>query len=283
MYSAKFISDTSKIFAFGVDGGNIFDIEGLSGLSVELGKSQSSGQLGESVINQSITGKNINITGKIFSDNLNLVKNNLVNTILPMSRGQLIINNKYYIYVVVNTAPEVSPTKDKGLFAVSFFAPYPFFRSINQVDKYIGGITPKFSFPINYEEPHMFGDKSEAVYALINNSGNIKVPYKITITSLAPVNDVTITNLKTFQFMRVLGQIDEDDTVQIYRDENNILKAELTTEGVTTDILSRIDEDSNLFYLNVGDNIIQASDDEGGQSLTARIEFSPAWSAIYES
>ena len=49
------------------------------------------------------------------------------------------------------------------------------------------------------------------------------------------------------------------------------LRAEKTSDGITTDILSWIDEGSTLFEMNVGDNLIAANDDEGGASLEARL------------
>ena len=52
---------------------------------------------------------------------------------------------------------------------------------------------------------------------------------------------------------------------------------------MTSDIISWIDENSELFELEVGDNLISANDDEGGLSLTAKITFSPAVVALYES
>ena len=71
--------------------------------------------------------------------------------------------------------------------------------------------------------------------------------------------------------------------MNIYRDNDNILRAELTSDGNTSDIISWIDESSDLFELEVGDNLISANDDEGGSSLTAKITFSPAVVALYES
>jgi hypothetical protein len=72
-------------------------------------------------------------------------------------------------------------------------------------------------------------------------------------------------------------------TVGIYRDKDGILRAELHDDNNITDIISWIDEGSQLFEIGVGDNLILANDNEGGESLTVRVTFSPAIAAYYES
>jgi hypothetical protein len=61
------------------------------------------------------------------------------------------------------------------------------------------------------------------------------------------------------------------------------LVAEFSDADSTTDIISWIDEGSELFEIGAGDNLILANDDEGGESLTARFTFSPAVAAYYEN
>ena len=73
------------------------------------------------------------------------------------------------------------------------------------------------------------------------------------------------------------------ESINIYRDNDNVLRAELISDGAKSDVIHLIDESSDLFELEVGDNLISANDDEGGASLTAKISFSPAVVALYES
>ena len=89
--------------------------------------------------------------------------------------------------------------------------------------------------------------------------------------------------MATFKTLKINGTLNPGDSVNIYRDDDNILKAELISDGNASDIISWIDESSDLFELEVGDNLISANDDYGGSALTTKITFSPAVVALYES
>ena len=52
---------------------------------------------------------------------------------------------------------------------------------------------------------------------------------------------------------------------------------------MSSDVISWIDESSDLFELDVGDNLISATDDDGGASLTAKITYNPVVVAVYET
>ena len=49
VYNAKFISNDGGIFVFGADGSNVCDIEGVSGMTMTLTKSQTYSRVGENV------------------------------------------------------------------------------------------------------------------------------------------------------------------------------------------------------------------------------------------
>ena len=71
--------------------------------------------------------------------------------------------------------------------------------------------------------------------------------------------------------------------ITIYRDSNNVLRAELTSGSTVTDVITWIDDESSLFELESGDNLISATDEEGGASLVATFTFNPARAVLYES
>ena len=62
-----------------------------------------------------------------------------------------------------------------------------------------------------------------------------------------------------------------------------MLKAEITRDGVVEDVLHWIDEDSTLFELKIGDNLLVINDDEGLTSLIGRISFNSAVVNVYET
>lgn len=282
MYEVVFEADNGRTFIFGPSGSNWFGMNIGDGMEVTLGTSQGFSQIGEKVENQSVSGRYIDVTGQIYGD-IVTIKNSLRNTCAPLTSGRLIFQNTHYIRVYVKAAPTFSTVKNNGLFRMQFYAPYPYYRSIGEELYYVGAVEANFRFPVNYGTAHRFGTRESAKYITVNNTGDVPVPFRVLLRSNGVCTNITITNLKTFEFIRINGTVNAGETVQIYRDDDNVLRAELTSADVTTDIISWIDEESCLFELDVGDNVISATDDGGGASLTAQFTFSPAVVVLYES
>lgn len=285
MYSAVFERSDGKRFVFGTKGGNIFDMDVGKGMAVNLGLSQGFSQIGQSVETSSVAGRTITVTGTFvpnLGSNVAEDKKRMRSVLTPFAKGRLIFNGKQYTNVFVKNAPSFSPVKDNGKFTMQLFAPFPFFYSQTQTSIYIGGMVGRFSFPVNYAEPHFFGVSDKNKYQNITNNGDVPVPFRVTLsTNVESVNPV-VTNLKTFQSMRINGRLNAGDFLDIYRNDENVLRAELTSDGVVSDVLSWIDEDSDLFSVDVGDNLISASDENNGLNLSVRVTFNEAVVAVYE-
>ena len=281
MYSLVFEKENGKKYVFGAEGATVVDANVGYGASISLGTSQGFGQIGETVDTQSVSGRNIIIKGTIYG-NVEERKRTLRNICAPFSKGKLIFNSKYYTNVYVKDAPTFSPKKTDGRFTMLFYAPYPFFYTMDENSAIIGEITPMFSFPVNYATEHKFGEKSLVKYFNVVNSGDVRTPFSLIIEAKADTENVTISNLKTFKFLKINGALKSGEIINIYRNSSNILKAELVSNNTVTDILYRISDDSTLFDLEVGDNLIQADDDSGGANIIVRMTYNTAVVAVYE-
>lgn len=277
-----FESNSGQKYVFGASGGNVFDADIGDGVSVNLGTSQGFSQIGETVETKKVSGRNIVVRGVIFSGISN-AKKTMRNVISPFSSGRLVINGSHYINVHVKDAPTFSPVKNDGRFTMKFFAPFPFFYSVDEKNTIIGGLTKKIKFPINYATAHTFGVKSAQKYAKIFNDGDVPAPFSLNIIATGSCKNIAITNLKTFSFLKLSGDLVAGDSVSVYRDSVGILRAEKTSNGIVSDIIDWIDEKSTLFDLSVGDNLISANDEYDGTGFTARISFRPAFGAVYEN
>lgn len=282
MYSAVYIADNGEKYVFGKDGSNVFDMNVGDGVSVELGTSQGFSQVGETIESQTVAGRVINVSGVVFGDVVER-KRTMRKVIAPLSSGRLIFEGTHYTRVAVKSAPTFSPIKDDGRFSLQFFAPFPFFFEINEKSSVIGSVSPLFSFPVNYATPHQFGTKAGERYTNVVNSGDVKIPFSVNLQSSGVSSNINIANLKTFEFLKINGTLNAGDIFRVYRDDQNVLRAELQANGETKDVISWIDEDSSLFELNVGDNLILVTDDQGGAALTAHFNYNLAVGALYES
>lgn len=282
MYEVIFENDNGKKFVFGARGNNWFGIDIGTGLSVDLGLSQGFAEIGETVETKSISGRMINVTGKFFG-NIPAGKDKLRNVCAPLASGRLVFNGQCFAEVHIKDAPSFSAVKNNGRFKLRFYSPFPFFYTLNENHYSIGGLSGGFRFPVNYGQPHTFGVKESNRYVNVLNEGDVKVAYKLTIESKGIVNTPTITNIQTFAFIKLNGTIQAGERVTIYRDKNNVLRAELTGESTVTDIITWIDDESSLFDLDPGDNLIASSAEGGGEAMSVGMSFYPAVGALYEA
>ena len=282
MFDVVYISDSGLRYPFGSAGRTFFGMDVGNGMEVTLGTSQGFSQVGETVETQSVGGRAINVKGQVYG-NIVERKNVLRKTFAPFTAGKLIFQNRYYIRVYVKAAPTFSAVKNNGLFTMQFFAPFPFYCSVDETAALIGSIRPMFRFPVNYGTTHRFGERSAEKYTNVINDGDVKIPFRLYIRSDGDCSNVIITNMKTLAYLKLNGELGIGDTVSIYRDESGILRCERISGSVTEDIISWIDEESTLFELEVGDNFISADAENGAESMTVRFSFNPAVGALYET
>ena len=284
MYSARFESDNGLTFIFGKDGGNVFDMDLGSGVSVDIGTSQGFSQIGETVETLAVNGRPIAVKGVLFKD-IDNQKKNMRKIFAPFIAGKLIFEDGYYTRVYVQDPPSFSSVKKDGRFTMQLFAPFPYFYSSNEIVTQIGGITPMFRFPVNYSGLHAFGILSRNKISSIYNDSDIKVPYSVIINVVGTSTNPTVTNLETFEFLKINGEFKTGDVINVFRDIQNVLIANVTdSDGNVTDIISRIDDSSTFFELSVGENLISVVDDyDNGYGMNAQISFKPVVVALYES
>ena len=282
MYKMIFVSDDGRKFVFGPENSNVFDADIGNGVSVYLGTSQGFSQFGETLESKTAQGRTIKVSGCFYGENIPHKKSEMRRVLNPLARGKLVFED-YEIRVNVKSSPTFSPVLHNGRFSFQFFAPYPFFKSAKKSTVTIGDVKPKFKFPVNYANPHKFGEINDEKYVNVINDGDVPVPFEIYIKNEVndhPVENVTLVNLMTFKRLAISGSLGIGETVHIYRDDNGVLHAETELDGETTDIISRITEDSELFELDVGDNLIGVEVDE---KLYIRLMYNPAVVNVYES
>ena len=283
MYSARFESDNGLTFVFGKNGGNVFDMDLGSGVSVDIGTSQGFSQIGETVETLAVNSRTITVTGVLFRD-IDNQKKNMRKIFAPFVAGKLIFEDGHYTRVYVQDPPSFSSVKQDGRFTMQLFAPFPYFYGQNERFVEIGRIEPMFSFPVNYAEPHSFGKLSEGRFSTKYNDSDVKVPYCFLIGINGISTNPTVTNLLTFEFLKINGAFSSGYVIDVFRDENNVLRANLTdSDGNVTDIISMIDDESTFYELSVGDNLDSINDDEGGVGMNAKVSFKPVVVALYES
>ena len=274
MYNIRFENAAGKSLQMGHEKSayKLTNVSGIDGIEVDITTSQGFDQIGVSIGSMVVEERKIGLIGRI--DNFSPSQLSRISEMfLPLSGVRMFFNEKYWIDVVIEESPVFSYDLKTAKFSVSLLAPYPFWKSVKKNFYRLGGLSGGFNFPVSYNVPHNFATFPEILFTNCKNNGNTKVDFKATITAFSGTADgVRLVNAANQKYLVVNTEITAADTVEIYR-ENNILRVSKTTGGVTTDIFSSFDEDSTLFYMDVGDNVIRADVTGGDAVLVASIEF----------
>lgn len=282
MYNAKFISNTGETYDFGVKGSTVFDMDIGNGISVDISTSQGFSQLGESVEGQSVTGKIINVKGVIYK-NISSKRKQLRSVFSPFTSGRLTFDNGYYIDVFVKDTPTFSPVKNDGRFTMLLYAPFPFFSKEDSGKVEFGEVTPMFSFPVNYKDPHIFGKKSKTTKKTITNDGDVAVSFDVTFKTTGRVENISVTDLDTGEFLKIKCNLIAGQEIVLKRTTEGVLKANLIDGETSTDIINLIDEKSTLSKLKKGKNRFRITDEfSNGELLIADFTYRMAVTSLYE-
>ena len=282
MYNAKFISNDGGIFVFGADGSNVFDIDGLSGMTMTLTKSQTYSRVGENVSSKATGGRTLTIKGSIYN-NISAVKSAMLRTFGAFTTGKLIFNDKYYISATVKDTPTASPKRNDGAFMLRLFAPDPYFRDLKTQYVEFSSTTANFTFPFTLsEKTFVLGSVSPTMTANAYNDGDAPTAYTLAITALQTITNPRLScGNKYIAFAMTLA---ENDELIVWRDDDGSFHADWHQTGgdKVIDAVQYLDDGSTLFELGVGDNNLVASN-QGGVTMGVVVSFNSPFSGVYEA
>ena len=282
VYNAKFISNDGGIFVFGADGSNVFDIDGLSGMTMTLTKSQTYSRVGENVSSKATGGRTLTINGSIYN-NISAVKGAMLRTFGAFTAGKLIFNDKYYIPAIVKDTPTVSPKRNDGAFMLRLFAPDPYFRDMKTQYVEFSSTTANFTFPFTLsEKTFVLGSVSPTMTANAYNDGDAPTAYTLAITALQTITNPRLScGNKYIAFAMTLA---ENDELIVWRADDGSFHADWHQTGgdKVIDAVQYLDDGSTLFELGVGDNNLVASN-QGGVTMGVVVSFNSPFSGVYET
>ena len=282
VYNAKFISNDGGIFVFGADGSNVFDIDGLSGMTMTLTKSQTYSRVGENVSSKATGGRTLTINGRIYN-NISSVKSSMLRTFGAFTAGKLIFDDKFYIPAIVKDTPTVSPKRNDGAFMLRLFAPDPYFRDMRTQYVEFSSTTANFTFPFTLsEKTFVLGSVSPTMTANAYNDGDASTAYTLTITALQETTNPRLScGNKYIAFAMTLA---ENDELIIWRADDGSFHADWHQTGgdKVIDAVQYLDDGSTLFELGVGDNNLVVSNREG-VAMGVVVSFNSPFSGVYEA
>lgn len=277
MYTAKIITDAGKTFNFGYEHGTLFDIEPLSGTNVNVLTSQGTGQIGTTVENQAVGGINRTISGLVLNKE---TATYLLSTLPAFTTGKLFVNDVRYCNIVVNRTPEISFKKDGRMpFTMRVYCATPFWSESQLKFKVLSGIIKMFKFPTKFNQ-HMFGRTIQNAFINVFNEGDVSTPLKCVFTSSATVENYGIQNIRTFEKLEFNDTLRVGETATVYFENTKLYAYKEDELGNVTQLIHAITDDSNLFLLTKGDNILKSTADVNESNLYATVSFRPQYMGV---
>ena len=286
MYDLRFVSNNGRELRLNYENGIIVSrVDGVTGMIVTTKTAQGYQQVGVSISSLTVGGRDLTVNGFIFRENAQK-KQEMLDVFAPFVTGRLYWEERYWIDVAVKNAPTISQNKD-STFTFRLFAADPYFRASEKITAQNGEITGLFWFPVTYtgttigeNRDHKFGEKEGATEFNIINRGQASAPYDLTITGSSSIVNPKLTNSMTGEFVKVNDTISVGETIRIYSDQGRIRVLKRDIGGVEHNAIASLDDESTLFSLAVGDNILRATADTGGNDIETNISFYPLYSGV---
>ncbi len=278
MYNLRYVRNDGKTITMTPDSDYIIaTVSGVTGYETSLSTSQGYEQTGNSVDGTSVSGQSIAINGFVLGVKPK-AKRELLNIFAPQTQGRLYWEESCWIDVYVKSSPSITQEVNSK-FSLVLFAPYPYWRSVEQSVKALGITTKMFRFPVNYSESHCFGEVNTTGEVNCYNEGSAAATFTLYLKAPVKVVDPVIINTLSGKKLKFNGTLQAGDLLTLYRDVGAV-RLELTRDNVTTNALDMLDDSSDLFQLDIGDNVLTGDAELNGASMQVTIIYYNSWAGV---
>lgn len=265
----KYVNDNGETVTFDYSGGFLINKPiGIDSVSVSLSQAKGINQTGATIQSTNIQPRPVNISGYVVGDGQDAKKNLLISVIRPDIGGKLYADD-YYLNVYPTATPSIEAREASAKFQFSLLAAYPYWCKDDSATATMARIQKMFKFPWNISKSYTFGQLSEAQFMNVFNRGQVPVPYRATFTATGEVVNPKITNAMTGKYLLVNKTLVSGErlVVDITHDKTTV------TSSVDGDCRGALSLRSNLFLLNVGDNVLKPEAQSGLANMQVDINF----------
>ena len=247
--------------------------EDFTSINVSTTTTQAISQIGGNISSQVIGSRNLSLSGIIYQ-NVENVKQKLIDTFIPFVEGVLTINKKFKINCFTTSTPSIEIKRDLPNFVISLTCPFPLFRSSKNKVFYLNYQQGMFLFPWNMAK-YQFGGREIKYNFGLQNDGHFSSPYIIELVALSEVVNPKVimrksnNDIDSLTFNKTLAN---GDRVVITSDNTGVTAIFENNDG-KKDMTGLIDFDSDLLEIPRGYSAVQISAESGGEGLQCKIEF----------
>ena len=265
----RYVNDNGDSITFDYAGGFLISKpSGIDTLSVSLSQAQGIDQVGATIQSTNIQPRPVTIVGCLVGDAQTVNKNKLLSVVRPDIGGKLYADD-YYLSVYPTATPIIEPKDRLARFQFSLLAPYPYWCKDDSASATLSGIQKLFKLPCNFSKTYRFGELMQTQFMNVPNRGQVPVPYTATFIAKGEVENPKITNATTGKFLLIKKTLVSGEmlVVEITHERTYV------TSSVDGDCRGALSLSSNLFRLDVGDNVLKPEAASGLENMQVEIDF----------
>ena len=265
----RYVNSNGDSVVFDYAGGFLINKPtGIDTLTVNLSQAKGINQTGATIQSTNIQPRPVTITGYFVGDMQPEKKEKLISVIRPDLGGKLYADD-FYLNVWPTSTPTIEARNQGARFQLSLLAAYPYWCKDDSAETVLSGIYNLFKFPWNLSRSYQFGKYMETKFMNVFNSGQVPVPYTATFMAKDEVVNPKILNATNGKFILIKKTLVSGErlVVQITHDRTYV------TSNVDGDCRGALSLSSNLFELDVGDNVLKPEADEGLSNMQVNIDF----------
>lgn len=273
----KLVSSNGYAVEFGLKSKIVISSINVSGLPLGMVMSQGVGQIGTTIQATTIPHKDILVTGQIIGDSKGY-KKQLANAIVPNVGCKLIWNEKWEIVGLPITLLKIDSYVRDSKFSFTLRAAYPYWQSVKMQQSSIVGMEAMFMFPWDSGIEHMYGKRTETLFASVVNGGNVPTNFILTFMAQTTLTNPEITLIETMEKIKINKTMNAGEVITI-----DMTKSPMSVISSTDgNIFGLLDLDSVPFMLEVGENIIKYDAEVNRDGLESFLTFSASLTMPYE-
>ncbi len=265
----RYVNDNGDSIVFNYHGGFLINKpNGIDTLSITLSQAQGINQTGATIQSTNIQPRPVTISGYLVGENQAVNKDRLLSVIRPDLGGKLYAED-YYLNVYPTATPVIEGKEQFAHFQFSLLAAYPYWCKDDGVSAVLSGITKLFKFPWNISREYQFGERMATLFMNVPNRGQVPVPFTATFIASGDVINPKITNATTGKYLLINKTMVSGErlVVEITHERTYV------TSSADGDCRGALSLKSNLFRLDVGDNVLKPEAESGLSNMQVNIDF----------
>lgn len=252
----------------------ITDVDGMSSVEIDIAESRSTMQVGSSITSQNVRPRSFTLDGAIFEP-IAAQRERLLNIIAPQIPATLTIKQggeEWYLDVVPEKTPEITPGIGVQFFQTRLRAAYPYWRTTASYATQIAGLVAMFKFPFNTGGSWWISRYSDSYFAAIENRGNVPVEFRVTFTARAALDNPELYHVDTGKRILIRKSMIAGERVSVSTIYGHKGVVCTSASGEVTNGFKYLSVDSDLsMTLRPGSNLLRI-DAVNREGLGVRIE-----------